>query len=90
MKRKIAMLLVGLMCVSATGCSFGKQNNDIEKISAANIFADISEDAVIDGSTAASDFTKALTSAEKLENIKIIRIALMSLKLNLLRTATRM
>lgn len=71
MKRKIAMLLVGLMCVSATGCSFGKQNNDIEKISAANIFADISEDAVIDGSTAASDFTKALTSAEKLENITI-------------------
>lgn len=71
MKRKIAMLLVGLMCVSATGCSFGKQNNDIEKISAANIFADISEDAVVDGSTAASDFTKALTSAEKLENVTI-------------------
>lgn len=71
MKRKIAMLLVGLMCVSATGCSFGKQNNDIEKISAANIFADISEDAVVDGSTAASDFTKALTNAEKLENVTI-------------------
>ncbi len=71
MKRKIAMLLVGLMCVSATGCSFGKQNNDIEKISSANIFADISEDAVVDGSTAASDFTKALTSAEKLENVTI-------------------
>ena len=71
MKRKIAMLLVGLMCVSATGCSFGKQNNDIEKISATNIFADISEDAVVDGSTAASDFTKALTNAEKLENVTI-------------------
>lgn len=71
MKRKIAMLLVGLMCVSATGCSFGKQNNDIEKISAANIFADISEDAVVDGSTAADEFTKALSATEKLENVTI-------------------
>lgn len=71
MKRKIAMLLVGLMCVSATGCSFGKQNNDIEKISAANIFADISEDAVIDSNTAADEFTKALSATEKLENVTI-------------------
>ena len=71
MKRKIAMLLVGLMCVSVTGCSFGKQNNDIEKISAANIFADISEDAVIDSNTAADEFTKALSATEKLENVTI-------------------
>ena len=71
MKRKIAMLLVGLMCVSATGCSFGKQNNDIEKISAANIFADISEDAVIDSNTATDEFTKALSATEKLENVTI-------------------
>lgn len=71
MKRKIAMLLVGLMCVSATGCSFGKQNNDIEKISAANIFADISEDAVVDSNTAADEFTKALSATEKLENVTI-------------------
>lgn len=71
MKRKIAMLLVGLMCVSATGCSFSKSGNELEKINSADIFTEISEDSIIEGQTAADDFTKALTAVEKLENITI-------------------
>ncbi len=71
MKRKIAMLLVGLMCVSATGCIFSKSGNELEKINSADIFTEISEDSIIEGQTAADDFTKALTAVEKLENITI-------------------
>ena len=71
MKRKIAMLLVGLMCVSATGCSFSKSGNELEKINSADIFTEISEDSIIEGQTAADDFTKALTAVEKLESVTI-------------------
>lgn len=72
MKRKIAMLLVGLMCVSATGCSINKNSGaNLDKINTVDIFTDVSEDSVIEGATAADEFTKALSAAQKLENVTI-------------------
>lgn len=72
MKKKIAMMLVGLMCVSATGCSLsGNKGIDLETISAEDIFTNVSEDAVVDGATAADAFTKALNGVESSDNITI-------------------
>lgn len=72
MKKKIAVMLVGLMCVSATGCSLsGNKGVDLEAISAEDIFTNVSEDAVVDGATAAEAFTNALNDVESSDNITI-------------------
>ena len=72
MKRRIAIMLVGLMCVSATGCSlFGNKGADLDSINAEDIFTDISDDAVIDNETAADEFKTALDAAVAKENITI-------------------
>ena len=72
MKKKIAIMLVGLMCVSATGCSmFGSKGADIDAINAEDIFTNISEDAIVENATAADAFKSALDAAEAKENITI-------------------
>lgn len=72
MKKKIAIILVGLMCVSATGCSmFGSKGANIESINTENIFTEISEEAVIEGATAADAFTNGLNAVDSAENITI-------------------
>ncbi|MDO4300779.1 MAG: hypothetical protein Q4D26_05240 [Clostridia bacterium] len=73
MKKKIAIMLVGLMCVSAAGCSFfgGNKSVDMDAINKEDIFTEISDDTVVDGSTAAEAFTKALSAVEESDNITI-------------------
>lgn len=72
MKKKIAIMLVGLMCVSATGCSlFGSKGADIDSINAEDIFTNISDEAVIDGATAADAFKTGLEAVSAKENITI-------------------
>lgn len=75
MKRKIAMILVGLMCVSATGCSFNpfgeKSAVDISAADTEDIFANVGEDAVIENSEASETFTNAMSAIGSAENITI-------------------
>lgn len=72
MKKKIAIMLVGLMCISATGCSmFGNKGVDLDSINAEDIFTGISEEAVVENETAADAFATALEAVEAKENITI-------------------
>lgn len=75
MKRKIAIILVGLMCVSAAGCSFNpfesKSAVDISVVDTADIFANIGDDAVVENSEASETFTNAMAAVDSAENITI-------------------
>lgn len=70
MKKKIALMLVGLMCVSATGCGSSK-GIDLEAINSEDIFATVAEDAVVDNSDAADAFSAAMNAVDDSENITI-------------------
>lgn len=73
MKKKIAIILVGLMCVSATGCSmFGNKGGvDMTAVNSEDMFAYISDEATVEGSVASDDFSKAMTAVESDDNITI-------------------
>lgn len=73
MKKKIAIVLVGMMCVSATGCSMFNKNSgvDLTEISAEDIFTDISEESTVEGSEAAEAFSNAMTSVNESTDITI-------------------
>lgn len=73
MKKKIAIVLVGLMCVSSTGCSIlgNKGGVDMTAVNAENMFTNISDDAVVEGSVASEAFSKAMSAIESDDNITI-------------------
>lgn len=75
MKRKIAIILVGLMCVSAAGCSFNPFESgyavDISAVNTEDIFANIGDDAVVENSEAYEAFTNAMSAVDSAENITI-------------------
>lgn len=72
MKRKIAIVLVGIMCISASGCSFMKKSTvDVNTVSAEDIFTEISDDSAVEASEVAETFTNAMSAVDSAENITI-------------------
>lgn len=71
MKKKIAIMLIGLMCVSAVGCSKMNGGIDLSALNTADFFADISEDSNVDGEAAAEKFTAAIDDMNNSDNITI-------------------
>ncbi len=74
MKRKIAMILIGLMCVSGVGCSnpFGSKSAiDISDAAKADIFANIGDYTVVENSEAAEVFTNSMAAVSSAENLTI-------------------
>ncbi len=73
MKKKIAIILVGIMCMGTAGCSlFGNSDGiDMSAINTADIFGGISDDDIIEASAAKEAFDTAMGQVENDENITI-------------------
>lgn len=72
MKKKIALILTGLMFISATGCSLsGTEGIDVNLAKTEDIFAEIGEENNVDNTAASEAFTKALEAVNSSDNITI-------------------
>ena len=72
MKKKIAVILTGLMLISAAGCSLsGSDGIDIELAKTTDIFTGISEENNVENTAASEAFSKALEAVNSSDNITI-------------------
>ena len=73
MKRKIALILVSIMCLSTvSGCSlFRKSAIDINSLKSEDIFTNISEESNVEASEVSNSFSGAIEKIQSEENIAI-------------------
>ncbi len=72
MKKKIAVILTGIMLIASTGCSLtGSEGIDVGLAKTDNIFAEISEENNVENSAASEAFSKALEAVNSADNITI-------------------
>ncbi len=72
MKKKIAVILTGIMLIASTGCSLnGSEGIDAKLAKTEDIFTEISEESNVENTVASDAFSKALEAVNSSDNITI-------------------